>query len=138
MIHRRLLYLLSLLLLAALLAACPAPAAEPAAEAPAAEEAAAPAAEEATEPAAEEDSQAAAADVVTIEYWQYNFPARIEAMDGRQEMALAALKRAVEATGRVRRAGRARWAFEFGPLRDDPAFARAIDGLERNSALHGG
>src|SRR5690606_16481430 len=36
--------------------------------------------------------------------------ARIEAMSGRPDMALAALQRAAEAGGRIRRIGRARWA----------------------------
>lgn len=65
--------LLSVLLVSiVLLAACPAPAATPAEE-PAA-----------TEPAAAE--MAAADEVIEIEYWQYNFAARVEAMDQLIEM----------------------------------------------------
>lgn len=72
--QRRLLFLVSLFLMATLLmTACAAPAA-PAPAAPAGQ----PAAAEATQPAAPEPSADGA---VTIEYWQYNFPARIEAMD---------------------------------------------------------
>jgi hypothetical protein len=67
-------------------------------------------------------------------YWL----ARIEALEGRPEMALAALQRAADAGERVRRIGRARWAFEFGELRDDPDFQRAIDGLERSPGVVGG
>lgn len=64
--------------------------------------------------------------------------ARSEALRGRPEMALAALQRAAETGERVRRVGRARWAFEFGELRDDPRFQRAIDRLERaRGALRG-
>lgn len=71
---KRLFSLIGLLIvLSMVLAACPAPAA-PAGEQPAA---AAP-----TEAAAEEAPAAASSgDTVTIEYWQYNFPSRIEAMD---------------------------------------------------------
>lgn len=83
--YRRVLTLLGLLLVAAmLLTACPAPAAEPAAEAPAAES---PAAEEAGEEVVEGGVPDEASDAtVTIEYWQYNFPDRIEAMDQLIEM----------------------------------------------------
>ncbi len=87
--HKRLFALLSVLMvMAMLLAACPAPAAP----APAASggEAAAPAAEPAaTEaPAAEAAAPAEAAsdEVVTIEYWQYNFEARVTAMNQLIEM----------------------------------------------------
>lgn len=73
--------LFALLVVAALFAsACAAPAAAPATaplvEAPAAEAAA-------TAPAAEEAAAAApaAAGVIEIEYWQYNFEARVKAMD---------------------------------------------------------
>ena len=71
---KRLFSLIGLLIvLSMVLAACPAPAA-PAGEQPAA---AAP-----TDAAAEEAPAAASSgDTVTIEYWQYNFPSRIEAMD---------------------------------------------------------
>ena len=55
----------ALLVAAMLLAACPAPAA--------------PAAETAAEPAAEEEAMAE--EVIEIEYWQYNFGARVEAMN---------------------------------------------------------
>ena len=55
----------ALLVAVMLLAACPAPAA--------------PAAESAAEPAAEEEAMAD--EVVEIEYWQYNFGARVEAMN---------------------------------------------------------
>lgn len=64
--------------------------------------------------------------------------ARIEAMEGRPDMALAALERAAEAPGRLRRIGRARWALEFGTLRDDPRFRRAIDRLERRAGAGAG
>jgi len=81
-------YILSslLVLLALLLSAC-APAAAPAAPAPAAEataeEAPVEATAEAAAEAAAEATEAAAAegDVVEIEYWQYSFDARIEAMN---------------------------------------------------------
>ena len=66
-----------LLVVAMVLAACPA-----AAPAPAAGDESA--AAEATEPAAEEapaEGGAASDEVVEIEYWQYNFGGRIEAMD---------------------------------------------------------
>ena len=80
----RLFAMLALLLVAALLAsACAAPVTAPAAEAPAAD---APAAEAAaTEAPAEEAAPAAEAapaeGVIEIEYWQYNFEARIGAMN---------------------------------------------------------
>lgn len=65
--------LLSVLLVSiVLLAACPAPAAAPAAEPAAPESAAA--------------EMAAADEVIEIEYWQYNFAARVEAMDQLIEM----------------------------------------------------
>ncbi len=85
--------LMALLVMVALIAsACGAPAAAPAVEAPAAPaaEAAAteapaaeaPAAEAAaTEAPAEEAAPAADGDVIELEYWQYNFEARIKAMD---------------------------------------------------------
>jgi multiple sugar transport system substrate-binding protein len=72
---KRLIPLFSLLIvLSMVLAACPAPTA-PAGDQPAAAAPTEAAAEEAPAPA--EPS----GDTVTIEYWQYNFPSRIEAMD---------------------------------------------------------
>lgn len=83
--QKRLFSLLSaLLVMALLLAACPAPAAPATTsggEAPAAAEAPAPA-----EAAAEAPAEAASDEVVTIEYWQYNFEARVTAMDQLIEM----------------------------------------------------
>ena len=67
-------------------------------------------------------------------YWL----ARIEALRGRPEMALAAVQRAAETADNVRGVGRARWAFEFGELRDDPRFQRAIDRLEQAPGAVGG
>lgn len=81
---RRFFLLSALLVMALLLAACPAPAAPATSsnsEAPAAAEAAAPAEAPAAAPA-----EAAGDDVVTIEYWQYNFEARVTAMDQLIEM----------------------------------------------------
>lgn len=81
--HRRVLTICVLLLAALLLAACPAPTGQPAdpsaATAPAAEE---------SETASESEGEAAAPSdaAVTIEYWQYNFPDRITAMDQLIEM----------------------------------------------------
>ncbi|MBI1297113.1 extracellular solute-binding protein [bacterium] len=65
-----------LIVLSMVLAACPAPAAPAGGDQGAAEPAS-------TEPAAEAPAaeEAASGDTVTIEYWQYNFPSRIEAMD---------------------------------------------------------
>ncbi|MCL4833024.1 MAG: extracellular solute-binding protein [Caldilineaceae bacterium] len=89
--HRRFLALFSLLMvMALLLAACPAPAAP----APAtSSEAAAPAAEatkapesEAAAPVAPVAPAAVSDEVVTIEYWQYNFEARVTAMNQLIEM----------------------------------------------------
>lgn len=74
---KRLFSLIGLLIvLSMVLAACPAPA-TPAGDQPAADEPAA------TQPAAEAPAaeDTASSDTVTIEYWQYNFPSRIEAMD---------------------------------------------------------
>lgn len=80
--HRTRYILASLLVLLALLVSACAPATAPAAPAPAAEEAATEvAAEAATEAAAEAPAEAAAGEIVEIEYWQYNFDARIEAMN---------------------------------------------------------
>ncbi len=84
--HRTRTILACLLLLAALLSAC-APATSPAAQAPAAAEATTEAAAEAGADAAAEATPADAAaeaasdEVVEIEYWQYSFDARIEAMN---------------------------------------------------------
>ncbi len=85
---KRMYTLMAMLVMVALIAsACAAPAAAPAAEAPATEAVAteAPAAEAAaTEAPAEEaaaEAPAADGDVIEIEYWQYNFEARILAMD---------------------------------------------------------
>ena len=87
--HKRFLTLIGVLMMALLLAACPAPAAP----APAASsgEAAAPAAEATKAPEAEaaapaEAAPAASEEVVTIEYWQYNFAARVTAMNQLIEM----------------------------------------------------
>jgi multiple sugar transport system substrate-binding protein len=68
---------MALLLVAALFAGCAAPAAAPAPEA-AAE--AAPAEAEAA-PAEAAPAEAAAGDVIEIEYWQYNFESRVNAMN---------------------------------------------------------
>lgn len=68
-----------LILLTLLLSACT-PAAIPAAEAPAAGEAAATEAN-AEAAATEASAEAAPGEVIEIEYWQYNFEARIKAMD---------------------------------------------------------
>ena len=80
---RRILPILSLLLVFAMfLAACPAPApAAPAAEAPAAAVEAPAAVEAAPTEAPMAEAPAASDEVVTIEYWQYNFAARVTAMD---------------------------------------------------------
>ncbi len=83
MLHRRLWMVLAVLLTAALvLAACPAPAAPGGQEAaPEAQEAA-----PAQETAPEEEAPAAEEEVIEIEYWQYNFEARVKAMDKLIEM----------------------------------------------------
>ena len=84
---RRIMPILSLLLVfAMLLAACPAPApaapaAPAAAEAPAAVVEAPAAVEAAATEAPAAEAPAAMDEVVTIEYWQYNFDARITAMN---------------------------------------------------------
>jgi len=75
---RRLTVLFSVLMVAALvLVACPAPAAP---EAPAAE------GEAATEETAAAEESASSDEVIEIEYWQYNFEARIDAMNQLIEM----------------------------------------------------
>lgn len=84
--HKRFVVLLStLLVMALLLAACPAPAAPSTGSSG---EAAAPAAEATQAPEAEAAAPAEAAgdEVVTIEYWQYNFEARVTAMNQLIEM----------------------------------------------------
>lgn len=87
--HRTRYTLASLLVLLALLVSACAPAAAPAAQAPATEaaateaaaEATAESAAEATEAPADTAAEAPSGDVVEIEYWQYSFDARIEAMN---------------------------------------------------------
>ncbi|MEZ4863191.1 MAG: extracellular solute-binding protein [Caldilineaceae bacterium] len=64
-----------LLVIGLLLAACPAPAAAPGGEA------AAPAGDAAASTGSDAAASAAEDDIVEIEYWQYNFEARIVAMD---------------------------------------------------------
>jgi multiple sugar transport system substrate-binding protein len=79
--NHRLSILALLLVFAMVLTACPA-----AVPAPAGEEAAAPTAEAGEEAAAESSDAAATGDVIEIEYWQYNFQARIDAMNQLIEM----------------------------------------------------